>query len=994
MDWGLAKVLKEGGVADEAKAELHHTVSVIRTQRSRGSEEVGSYTLAGSMLGTPAYMSPEQARGEVELIDERADVFGLGAILCEILTGRPPYTGKKAEIQRRAQTAGLEDAYSRLESCGADAELIGLARRCLAAEPWDRPRDAGQVAEAVAAYQNSVAERLRQAELAHAAEAARAEEARATAAQAEAKARAERRSRQLGLALAASVLLAGGLGVAGWRWMELDRMGRAAARDTRVTAALQEAVRLRGQAQGAAVGDLAPWTTAVAGAKQAETLQEPGVDPALRQQVETLLAEVSTEERQAVERVRAAERDRVLLDRLMDIRSAKADDPDGWATDADYAEAFRAAGIDVVVLQPAEAEALLRVRPADTAVALAAMLDDWAAVRRDMCKDVAGASHLTEVAHAADPDPWRGDLRAALAQSDKAARLTALQALAQTAWLEELGPVSLDLLGRALIDAGDAAAAERVLHAAQRRYPGDVWVNSDLAGALLKLARRGEAIRYYIAARAVQPDWGRSLSLELQRNGESDEAIRVLQERVRLRPKDGRSLTELGQLLQARGRAQEARTALDAAVAVLREAIQNRPDSVSAHSYLARALMFQRKLDAAAAAYRKVIELRPRYAWAHNQLGETLRRQEKIDESIAAHREAIRLSPEYAHAHNGLAIALTGQGRFDEAITAYGEALRLQPDNAIPHSNLGEILRLVKHDYAGAAAACREALRLKPDDAGAHNNLGEALGLQGKLDEAIAAFRESIRLNPDLEYPHCNLGYCLRRKEQYAEALASFQRVQELGRTFTDSMLQSRVWKASLQHGPEQSSAPSPSLQWVREVEQMIALAPKLEALVQGQAQPADAAERFTLAQMCADREWYVAAARFWSDAFTADPERASDLQAELHYYAARAASLAAAGKTKDTPPSDEATRARLRQQARDWLLTDLTAYAKCLDGKDRQAPGLVRNRVAPWKYDPQLASLRDPDAVAKLPAEEQEACRRLWAEVEAVLQKSQGAGK
>ena len=479
MDWGLAKVLpRDGQPARQPEAQPVNE-TVVATLRSKGDSDLSQ---AGSVLGTPAYMAPEQARGQTDAVDRPADVFALGSILCEILTGSPAFGGDSLpEVLGAANRADTAAALDRLGRCEAELELIALVRECLAAEAKDRPADAGIVAGRITGYLAGVQERLRAAELARAAEAARALEA-------EAKAAAERRARRLTRALAATVLIAALVFGAGWRWIELDRLNRRREATARVNAVVQQATQRRGLAHGAAVGDLAPWDAAVAAADKARDLLVAGVDPSVRKQVEDLVAAIAAERGRAAAAADEAARDRRLVDRLTDIRSARADDRQGDATDIAYGEAFREADIDVDALSSEEAGRRIKARPAEIASALAMTLDDWAAIRRSQLKDNSGALRLAAAARMADPDPWRNRLRDAVEIADPPARRARLSGMATSTGTETPPPISFDLLGKALAEVGAWAEAESVLRQGVRVHARDVWLNYDLARALEKLA--------------------------------------------------------------------------------------------------------------------------------------------------------------------------------------------------------------------------------------------------------------------------------------------------------------------------------------------------------------------------------------------------------------------------------------------------------------------------------------------------------------------------
>jgi serine/threonine-protein kinase len=165
----------------------------------------------------------------------------------------------------------------------------------------------------------------------------------------------------------------------------------------------------------------------------------------------------------------------------------------------------------------------------------------------------------------------------------------------------------------------------------------------------------------------------------------------------------------------------------------------------------------------------------------------------------------------------------------------------------------------------------------------------------------------------------------------------------------------------------------------------------RLPAVLDGKDRPKDAAERLAFARLCQLRcKEYAAAARFYAEAFAAEPGLAGDPQAGHRYNAACAAALAGCGRGQDAAGLGEKERARLRQQALDWLRADLGAWRRLLEKGPAENRPVIAGQLAHWLEDPDFAGVRGSEALARLPEAERQPWRGLWDEVADVLARAQ----
>ncbi len=767
VDWGLAKAL---GRSDP-------DTPPDSTMLAPGSGS-SSETLPGTRVGTPSYMSPEQAAGRLDLLGPASDVYGLGATLYTLLTGRLAFQGDNLLETFRKIEHG-EFPRPRELSSWLDPALEAICLKAMALRPADRYPSPKALADdverwladgPVTAYREPWSRKVRRWRRKH-----------RTAV-----------TSTVAVAVLAAVLLGG------YARQRADQRRRTD----------ESALATLGQAEGLAIaarGSRNPrdWDRTIAEARIArEALDSGGGSPALRREVTARLEGFQAEKARLDEAIEADRKDRQVVADLEEARLRRAGTKDNQfdttAMFEAYLAAFRAYGIDVGVL-PVE-DSAKRIRSSKVGDDLIAALDDWA--RLEVSKE--SRERLLAIARASETDPTRASIRDAVTRGDAAA----LRRLCERAEDQrQLGPRLRSVFNTlALLD---PAGSLPLLEAIRRENPSDFWFNFNLALAYYKARQIPESVLYFKVAVALRPRSAAvriDLGLVLEAQGDRDGAIREYRRAIELDPRYATAHERLGFALYIKGDRDganaEYRKAIeldpksssphihlglllnaqgdrDGAIREYRRAIELDPKSSSPHIILGDALSAQGDRDGANAEYRKAIELDPKSSSPHISLGFFLEAQGDRDGAIREYRKAIELDPRSSSPHIHLGLLLNAQGDRDGAIREYRRAIELDPRSASPHISLGLVLE-AQGDRDGAIREYRRAIELDSGNAWAHNNLGLALYNKGDRDGAIAEYRKAIDLAPKSASTHISLGFVLEAHGDRDGAIAEYRRAIEI----------------------------------------------------------------------------------------------------------------------------------------------------------------------------------------------------------------------
>ncbi len=642
MDWGLAKRMVEAERPPSAGADVQDGSTHGRNDHPT--------TQCGSVMGTPAYMPPEQARGEMDDVDARSDVFALGAILCEILTGTPPYTGQTTTaIHQYARRAALSDAHGRLDQCMDVQELCELARHCLAADRDERPADATAIADAISSHFDSVTERLREAEL--------------ITARGEARQSEEHKRRRLVWLIAAGVIciLVSGLWSAAWY------QDQRAHQQQEAMAVLDEAQQLYTLAAESTEASPRVWHQARQKAERAATLfEELGNPSSSSAAVQKLIADLDL---------------CTTLDEIAQKETEVDTKENRYAdekTRPEYQQAFRNFGISPSVPASQSAETI-RSKPPRVRVKLLYALDRWL---RFTSLDDPERAWLAQVIEDADSDPWRHAVRDTIKNND----LDSLRDLAQDVDVAQQPAFMLVNVGQSLIEYGQPDQAERLWRRAQFEHSGDFWINHHL-GMLVDDTDIFDSVRFLAVAATIRKSAGSYLNvgLRLARRKRNEDAALAFRHAIKLRPDYTQAYCSLGNVQQELGKP-------DLAEENYRMAIQVGPEDVNGYLAMGRFLSDRGDFATALKHIEKAIELNPDRGEAHFGRGVIKSKLKNWSEAAESFRRAAELDPGRPEPWMRLGLMSMHMEDYDQAEVLFHQVIRLRPELAEVHCNLGHLL--------------------------------------------------------------------------------------------------------------------------------------------------------------------------------------------------------------------------------------------------------------------------------------------------------------